>query len=102
MYGPHKYITRRTAKDQSKVADLLKDGVGKVEILPTRHHMGETVKKKVSERVVSFRLTYEDYTTLEELAKIHKTTISQMVRILIRKSVDKPVDPGYNPKGLTA
>jgi hypothetical protein len=60
------------------------------------------VKKKVSEKVVSFRLTYEDYITLEELTRIHKTTISQMVRILIRKSVEKPVDPGYNPKGLAA
>lgn len=58
------------------------------------------MKEKISERIVSFRLTHEDYATLEELAKKHNTSVSQVVRTLIRKCVEKPIDTGYPEEGL--
>lgn len=58
------------------------------------------MKHKISEKIVCFRLTQEDYETLTMLAEKYNTTVSQVVRTLIQKSVEKPIDPGYHPEGL--
>lgn len=60
----------------------------------------ESYYPDVKDKIISFRLTEEEYQTLSEMAKANKTSVSNMLRILISNIITKPLDTGYNPEGL--